>query len=65
MLLVILELKVEIDKYDVLIRFIKKKNVGYGEKNSKVFTKEKINEFVRSVPREEFSMIKVNSYHGR
>lgn len=61
MLRATLELKerVEIDKYGALIRFIKKKNVGYKAKKSKVFTREQVNEFVRSAPDEEFLMMKV------
>ena len=53
-----LELKerVEIDKYGVLIRFIKKKNVGYRVKKSKVFRREQVDEFVCNAPDEKFLM---------
>jgi len=63
MLRATLELKerVEFDKYGALIRFIKKKNVGYRAKKSKVlqFTREPINEIVRPAPDKEFLMLKV------
>lgn len=57
MLRATLELKerVEIDKYGALIRFIKKKNVGYRA----VFTRERVNEFVCSASDEKFLMMKV------
>lgn len=41
--------RIEIDKYGSLIKFIKKKNVGYRHKKSSVLTKEQ-DEFLRTAP---------------
>jgi hypothetical protein len=51
--------RIEFDKYGTLIRFIKKKNVGYRAKKSNVFTREQVDEFVRTARGEVFFMMKV------
>ncbi|KAB0805669.1 hypothetical protein PPYR_02639, partial [Photinus pyralis] len=50
--------KMKINKYSVLIAFIKQKNVGYEGKKAKVLTRKEINEFLRAAPDEIFLMIK-------
>jgi hypothetical protein len=50
----VLKERVEIDNYGTLIRFIKKKNVGYRVKKSKMFMREQVDEFVRTAPTKSF-----------
>lgn len=51
---------VNISKYCKLIAFLKKQNVGYKAKKSKVFVRDEINRFLLNAPDETYLMNKVS-----
>lgn len=51
---------VDISKYSRLLAFLKKQNVGYHPKKSRILTREQIDRFLKEAPDEKFLMVKVN-----
>lgn len=51
---------IDISKYIKLIAYLKKQNVGYKAKKSKIFNRNEINHFLRDAPNESYLMWKVN-----
>ena len=51
---------INIETYEQLKSFLKKKNVGYTVKQSKVFTAEEVRNFIQTAPDKSFLIHKVN-----
>ena len=54
-----LELSINIGRYYKLVSFLKRKNVGFVPKKSKVFLFEEINKFMVEAPNDKYLMLKV------
>lgn len=50
---------IDISKYAKLHAFLKKQNVGYKAKKSKIFSRDEINTFLRDAPNDSYLMSKV------
>jgi len=50
---------IDIDKFKVIVSYLKKLNVGYRSKKSKVLTREQIKEFLQKADEEEYLFEKV------
>lgn len=59
-----IKLNLDIGKYFKLTAFLKRQNLGYKSKKSKVFTQEEITKFMEEAPNEIYLMIKVATIFG-